>query len=91
MENQTVTSPKWSLNTKDFLRGLLMAVLSSPFTFLLDSLNQGDWNLDWKKIGGVALVAGLTYLAKNLGTPATIQIPVPDSVAKNSDDPKAAK
>ena len=63
--NVTTSSKRFTLNGNDFVKGLIMAVGGAAVTLLLDSLNAGSFDFDWKKILAGALTAGLTYLAKN--------------------------
>jgi hypothetical protein len=70
----TTSSGPFSLNWRDFLKGLLVAVLSPVFTIIMTSLNAGELTFNWKVIGAVALAALLSYLLKNFLTPAQIVI-----------------
>lgn len=66
MTNETVvTTKRFNLNLSDWVRGLIVAVVTGPITIILDSINQGSLTFDWKKIGLVALAAGLSYVIKN--------------------------
>lgn len=55
------------LNWKDLLKGLAVAVIMAVLTTVYDLLNTGS-ALDYKKIGLVALGAGIAYLIKNFGS-----------------------
>lgn len=58
-----------SLNTKDFIKGLIVAVFGALFAGVLQLLQAGPFNLDWatfQPIVFTALSAGLAYLSKNL-------------------------
>ncbi len=70
----TTTPGLFNLSSKDFLRGLLVAVITAPITIILQSLNEGSLVFDWKSIGAVALAGGLSYIIKNIGTPAEVVI-----------------
>lgn len=75
----TTTSPgAGKLNLNDFLKGLLIATLSTPITIITQTLNSGTLIFDWKTIGIVALASGLSYIVKNLLTPAQITLNNPD-------------
>jgi hypothetical protein len=91
MENQTVTSPKFAINWKDSLRGLLVSVGTAVLVIVQNSLDAGDLKFNWKQIGIAAVAAGVTYLVKNFFTPASLQIPISNEAAKLSEDPKSAK
>lgn len=76
MEEKTVvTSPKFSLNWRDLLKGLGLSVGTAVLNIVLDSLNAGDLNFDWKKIGTVAITVAVAYLVKNFFTPAMVTAP----------------
>lgn len=74
----TTTSKQWTLNAKDFLKGLLIAVIAAVVPVIMDSINEESLTFNWKKIGTVALAAGLAYLLKNLMTPSQIVITNPE-------------
>jgi len=72
---KTITSSgPYSLNLRDILKGLGIAVLTPVFTIIMTSLNAGSLTFDWKAIGVTAAAAGLGYLLKNFFTPAQIVI-----------------
>ena len=56
------------LNSKDYIKGLIVAVITSVLTVLSESLSAGDIVIDFKNITTVALTATIAYLLKNLGT-----------------------
>lgn len=64
------TSPLFSLDFKDLGKGLLVAVGGAVISAIQGSLQAGALTFNWKTICGVALAAGLSYLAKNFFTPA---------------------
>lgn len=65
-----ITSKQWRLNAYDYTKALLVAALSQPVYFVLGSLARGNFNIDWKAQGVVAISMAATYLLKNLGTPS---------------------
>lgn len=61
-------SSLFSLNWRDFLKGLLMAMLSAVITFVYQVVQAGtafDANF-FKAMGVVAITTLLAYLSKNL-------------------------
>ena len=59
------------LNTNDFLKGLIVAILVVVLGALQQSLNSCGLNLNcfnWSALFKIAYQAGLAYLAKNLLT-----------------------
>jgi hypothetical protein len=70
--NATPTSGLYSINWKDFLKGLLVAALTTPLTTLYTSLQAGSFNVDWKALGLVAAAGGLSYVLKNFFTPSQL-------------------
>ncbi len=79
----TITSPKFSLNTKDWLMGLLMAVLS-PALVLLTNLAAGNFNINWTEEWHLAASAGAAYLIKNFFSGPTPTGPSPLGVASKT-------
>lgn len=68
----TTTSPLFTINWQDALKGFIVAAISAPLTIITISLDAGTFTLDWKKIGIMALTAGLSYIVKNFLTPQTV-------------------
>lgn len=62
-----------SLNWRDFLRGLLMAILTPVFTTAYDSFSRGEFTLNWNLILVSAIGGAGAYLSKNLFTSAEKQ------------------
>ena len=60
-----------SLNTKDFIKGLLIAVLSAVVTILYNTIQTGSLTFDWKAIALTAMSSALAYIMKNLFTNST--------------------
>jgi membrane protein implicated in regulation of membrane protease activity len=63
--SQTITNKQGSLQGRDFIKGLLIAVLTAVLALVQTSLSAGELNFDWKVIGTAALSAGLAYIVKN--------------------------
>jgi hypothetical protein len=61
-------STLFTLNTSDFIKGLLMAVLSTVITIVYQTVEVGSLVFDWKAIGTMALTSALAYIMKNLFT-----------------------
>ena len=57
-----------SLNTKDFIKGLVVAVLTSVITIIYTSLQAGSLEFNWKLIASTGLSSALAYILKNLVT-----------------------
>jgi len=56
-----------NLDLRDLGIGLLMTVGAGVLTALLEVLKNGS-AIDWGQILTVALIAGITYILKQLGT-----------------------
>lgn len=67
-------SKLFSVNTKDILKGLLMAILTPAVLIIENSLSAGSLVFDWKSIGMAAIAGGFAYLVKNFFTPPTVEI-----------------
>lgn len=61
-------SKLFTLNTKDFLKGLVMAILVSAVTIIQQSLDSGALVLNWKAILMASISGALAYLMKNFFT-----------------------
>lgn len=68
-----MNSTLFTLDNKDFIKGLLVAVLSAVITILYNTIETGSLNFDWKAIGTMALTSALGYILKNLLTNSTGQ------------------
>lgn len=77
MATATTTSGPYSLDKKDFLKGLIVAVITPVITIITTSLDAGELVFNWKAIGITALTAGLAYLVKNFLTPPQIVVTDP--------------
>jgi hypothetical protein len=63
-----------SLSTKDFIKGLIVAVLTSVITIVYTSLQAGSLNFDFKLIASTGLSSALAYILKNLVTNSNDEI-----------------
>jgi hypothetical protein len=61
-------SKLFTLNNRDFLKGLAMAVLISAVTIVQQSLDSGTLVLDWRAILIASISGALAYLMKNFFT-----------------------
>jgi len=57
-----------SLNTKDFIKGLLLSVFTSVISIVYTSVQMGNLVFDKKAIATTALTTALGYIMKNLLT-----------------------
>jgi hypothetical protein len=60
-----------NLNSSDFIKGLIMAVLTTVITVIYQTVEAGSLVFDWKSIGTMALTSALAYIMKNLFTNST--------------------
>ena len=68
-----VTSKRFSLNLNDWWKGLIMAVAAPTVAVIIDSISDGNFNIDWSLVWKTALGAFLAYITKNLFTgPAVV-------------------
>lgn len=58
------------LNWRDFLKGLVIAILTPVFTTAYDSFLRGEFTLNWHLILVSAIGGAGAYLSKNLFTSA---------------------
>lgn len=64
-QQNAVSSKQFSLNSRDWWLGLVMAVGGAVVRIIYDVINSGTFVFDWKAIGIAAFGAAITYLAKN--------------------------
>lgn len=57
-----------TIKISDWWRGLIVAVITVPLTVIYDSAMTGSLIFNWRKIVAAALVGGIAYILKNLGT-----------------------
>ena len=63
-----MSSKLFKLNSKDFYKGLLVAVLATVFTWGASALNAPGFDLatlDWGEVLRIAFAAGMAYIGKN--------------------------
>lgn len=72
--NVVTTSNQFTLDIRDGLKGLLVAVITPVFTVIITSLEAGSLTFNWKAIAITALTAGLAYVLKNFLTPAKVVV-----------------
>lgn len=58
----------FTLNKADFLKGLIIAVLTAVITVAYNTVQTGTLSFDWKAISTAATSAALAYIMKNLLT-----------------------
>lgn len=61
-------SKRFSVNIKDVLKGLLMAILTPVVYTIQASLEAGVLKFDWHAILLASVAGGLAYLVKNFFT-----------------------
>ena len=52
----------------DWWRGLIVAIATTPLSIIYESVSRGQLVFDWKSILSFAIIGGLGYLLKNVGT-----------------------
>lgn len=58
----------FQLNSKDFLRGLIMAVVVPVLVLIQNSVSAGTLTFDWKQLAIAAVSGFVAYLLKNFLT-----------------------
>ena len=62
------TSDRFSLTSRDFVKGLIVAVILPVLTIIQQSISHGELTFDWKLIGLTAAGGLVAYLIKNFFT-----------------------
>jgi hypothetical protein len=68
-----MNSSLFTLNSKDWIKGLVVAVLTAVITVVYSTIQTGTLVLDWKSISIAAISAALAYITKNLLTNSSDQ------------------
>lgn len=69
----------FKLNFRDFIKGLIVAVITAVLTFIISELQAGNpINSVLKKIGITALITFFSYLLKNLFTNSNDEFATPE-------------
>lgn len=74
-QGQIVTSSIFSVNWKDVVKGLIIAILTPVLLIVQQSVDAGSLVFNWKAIGMAAVAGGVAYLLKNFFTPSTVITP----------------
>lgn len=69
---KTLISKQFTLATRDYLNGLLIAVIAAVFPIIQQSVVAGELKFNWQLIGITAISAILAYLGKNFVEPTKI-------------------
>lgn len=64
-------SKQFSLNLRDAINGLVVAVGGAVVSVLETTITAGSFTINWKQLGSVALAAGIAYIGKNYFTKPT--------------------
>ena len=57
-----------TIKLSDWQRGLIVAILTIPLGMIYDTMMAGSFTFDWRAIVRAAIVGGIAYISKNLGT-----------------------
>jgi hypothetical protein len=81
-----MNSSLFTLNSKDWGKGLVIAILTAIITVVYDTIQTGALVLDWKAISIAGISAALAYITKNLLTNSNDQLltkePVKEEIVK---------
>ena len=83
---------QFSLKVKDFLKGIYVSVIAPLVLIIAGQFQIGNFDLNWKELGLLAISTFVAYLLKNYLTPTKVVVEQPSQttieVAKrNPDDP----
>jgi len=72
MAEKVVVSPQFSLQARDFVKGLLLAVITSVLVVVQSTIETGSLKFNWQQIGMVAIGSIVAYLVKNFFSVPTV-------------------
>lgn len=58
-------SKLFSVGFRDFVKGLIMAVISAVLVVIQETVSNGSLSFHWQTIGKIALLTAITYITKN--------------------------
>jgi hypothetical protein len=64
----------FSLNARDWFKGLVVAIITAVITLVYNTIQLGALSFDWKAIGFAAISAALAYILKNFITNSNDEI-----------------
>lgn len=62
---KSILSERFSLQGRDFIKGLIVAALTAALVVVQTSLSSGNLVFKWEEIGMAAVAGGVGYLIKN--------------------------
>lgn len=72
---EKITSSFLSIDFKDALKGIIVAVGAAVFALVAESVSKGEFTFDFTAIWHTAVAAGIAYIGKQFFTPAKAVIP----------------
>jgi hypothetical protein len=72
---KTIISRQFTIEWRDILKGLVMAVLTPVMVIVQQTLDKGDLVFNWKQLSMAAVAGAVAYIAKNFFEPTkTVKI-----------------
>lgn len=78
---KVITSKRFSLKTRDFIKGAFMAVVIPCLLVIQQSLDKGEWSFNWKLIAMTAIGSFVGYILKNFTDEPKVVITTKDNKA----------
>lgn len=72
MANKVIISPKFTLKARDFIKGLIVSVITSVLVVAQATIDNGDLKFDYELLTRVAISSAIAYLLKNFFSPASV-------------------
>ncbi len=82
MEKVTVDK-QFSLRANDFLKGMYVSVIAPIILLILEQFQIGNFSLDWKGLGTLAVTTFFGYLLKNYFSYSRISVIEPNSTTES--------
>lgn len=70
--SKTIENKQFTLQWRDAVKGLVVAVITAVITVVYASLQAGSLDFDWAQISTTALTAALAYIMKNWLEPTKV-------------------
>lgn len=75
-----IEKKQFSLNLRDWLKGVYVAVVSPVLALILEQIGVGNFSFNWKELGVLAITTLAAYLLKNFFQPTKVVITNPTEI-----------
>ena len=82
MSKQIITSKQYTIDIRDGVKALVVAILTPVILLVQQSIMANDLVFNWRTLAMAALSGGVGYLVKNFFTSSEVKMKVSSEVAE---------